>query len=257
MRAKRVLLLSLILLASFASRAEPLHIATASNFRPTLEKILRHYHADTGARCIISSAATGTLYAQIVNGAGYDILLAADSWRPALLIEAGLARRDSLQTYAYGALALASRVALPTDASAAAVAALLLQDRNSRIALANPDTAPYGQAARHVLQQMAVWESTRHRRVTASNVGQALQFFSTGNVRFAFVGYAQWRNWAQRDHYSVWLAPTELYPPLQQDAVILSRSSQPEAARDFLAWLHGATAVRLLTADGYRPGPAS
>lgn len=253
MRSKPIPLLFLILLACTSSVAQPLHIGVAASFRPTLNKILQRYQADTGQRCLLSSASTGTLYAQAVNGAGFDVLLAADSARPARLVSAGLARADSIRTYAIGKLALVSREALPAQVSTAEIARRL-STGPARIALANPDTAPYGQAAKQVLQQLGLWHAIADRRIAANNAAQALQFFSSGNTDFAFIALAQWVNWPQRGDNGLWRVPDHLYPAIRQDAVILSNSTQQAAAARFLAYLTSRELESLLKQDGYEPG---
>lgn len=251
MRTSLLIPLCLLLACLGARATEPLQIAAAANFRPTLDKILEHYEPGSDAQIRVSSAATGVLYAQIVNGARHDLLLAADSRHPALLLSNGLAVPGSQTTYAWGALALASRDSIAADAAPAAVAALL-RASSGHIALANPDTAPYGLAAKHTLQHFALWESASRRRATAGNVAQAFQFFSTGNAEFAFIGLAQWRNRGGVSTGSVWPVPPALHPPLQQDAVLLTGGRNPEAAKRFLSFLGGAEARIILAADGYR-----
>lgn len=248
------LLFVLILLKGAAVVAEPLHIAVATSFRPTLEKIIRRYQTRTHTRCLVSAAATGVLYAQIVNGANFDLLLAADDWRPARLIEQGLALKEDRASYAYGKLVLIGRGSELNAATPETIAAWLRR-AGVRIAIANPATAPFGQAARHALKTLQLWEVTRDQRVIGQNAAQALHYFITGNVNFAFVGLGQWHNGGAGEQRSFWLVPPHAYPPIRQDAVVLNRSGNLPRARHFLAFLRGSQAREIMLADGYGVDP--
>jgi molybdate transport system substrate-binding protein len=250
MTLKHLLLLPMLLLSGICQSEQALHIAVASSFRPTLEKIALQYQLDSGVHCLISSAATGVLYAQITKGAGFDILLAADSWRPARLIEQGFARGQDRHSYALGKLILVAADGILQQASQTEVM-VLLQDDRRRIALANPATAPYGLASQQSLQALQIWQSTRKRQVIGQNAAQSFQFFTTGNADFAFVSLAQWRNWAQRHSSSYWLVPPSLYQALVHDGIILSGSKKADRAADFMRFLLSARSAEILQQDGY------
>lgn len=250
MKLKRLLLPLLLLLTSVGHGSEALHIAVASSFRPTLDKLVSRFQQQSGIDCVVSSAATGVLYAQIVNGAGFDLLLAADSWRPSRLIEAGYARTEDRYSYALGKLILVGAKGVLDAASAQSIASLLT-DKQPRIAIANPATAPYGLASRQSLEQLQLWTATEAQRVTGQNAAQAFQFFTTGNSDFAFASLAQWRNWKQRDNSSYWLLPPGLYQPLRHDALVLSASRQSAKAASFMQFLLSASSARVLREDGY------
>lgn len=245
---KRLLLLSLLLLSTMSSAGQSLQIAVASSFRPTLEKILQRYDANTGNTSIVVSGATGVLYAQIINGAPFDLLLAADSWRPARLVEEGYGQPRDLRTYALGKLILTGPPDTLDLVETDDVIPLL---RQHTIAIANPDTAPYGVAARETLQQLGLWEATQGQRVSGQNAAQTFQFYSTGNAAFAFVGLAQWHNWPNRGRGSYWLVPQSLYQAIKHDALVLTSSPQTTAARHFLDFLTGELGSELMRRDGY------
>lgn len=233
---------------------ETLRIAVAASFRPTLDKIAARFESAHPVRCRISAAATGALYAQIVNGADFDLLLAADERVPAELVGRGLVREADRLRYARGTLILIGREPALPGATTAQVAQLLADSRG-RIALANPDTAPYGLAARRTLEALGLWHSTRSRRVTGQSAAQVLQFFLSGNVDYAFVSLGQWHNGGAAATHYYWTAPAAPYPPLWHEAVLLTRSAQRPAARDFFDFLAGAQARQLLRADGYEVDP--
>jgi molybdate transport system substrate-binding protein len=250
MTLKRLLLPLLLLLTSIGHSGEALHIAVASSFRPTLDKLVFRFQQQSGIDCVVSSAATGVLYAQIVNGAGFDLLLAADSWRPTRLIEAGYARSSDRYSYALGKLILVGAKGVLDEASAQTVTNLLT-DKQPRIAIANPATAPYGLASRQSLEQLQLWTATEAQRVTGQNAAQAFQFFTTGNSDFAFASLAQWRNWKQRENSSYWLLPPSFYQPLRHDALVLSASKQRSEAERFMQFLLSDSSTGILREDGY------
>ncbi len=233
---------------------ETLRIAVAASFRATLEKIVPRFESSHPARCRISSAATGVLYAQLVNGADFDLLLAADDQITGELVRAGLVRPEERILYAYGKLILIARGASLQDATSARVAALVAGG-SGRIALANPATAPYGLAAQRTLEALDLWQLTRGRRAVGQNAAQVLQYFLTGNVDYAFVSLGQWHNGGAGSGHSYWRVPQALYPPLRQEAVLLARSAHRPAASDFLHFLHSAEVRQLLLADGYGVEP--
>lgn len=249
MKLFRIALLTLVL-AGNGFAGEPLRIAVASSFRPTLEKILQRFEEETAVTSVVSSGATGLLYAQIINGAGFDLLLAADSWRPTQLVKQGLGRARDQRTYALGKLVLAGPPALSENASRESIVRLL-QGKAPRIALANPATAPYGLAARQTLEELGLWQSTSGQRVTAQNAAQAMQYYTTGNSDFAFISLAQWRNWQRKQSTGLWLIPQSYYQPLKHDALVIGSSNQTGEAQRFLDFLTGKISAQLLREDGY------
>jgi molybdate transport system substrate-binding protein len=246
----RVFLLLLLLVANIGHAAAPLHIAVAASFRPSLDKIIAQFTAQTGVPCIVSSAATGVLYAQIVNGAGFDLLLAADNWRPARLVADGYAQAKDQRDYATGQLILVGRADQLAQASPAEILAML-NDPLRRIAIANPATAPYGVAAQQSLQSMHLWEATRERQLVGQNAAQAFMFFSTGNADLAFVSLSQWLNWADRDSSSYWAVPATMHEPLLHTAVIPKTTTNYANAARFLTFLSSETSLNILHTDGY------
>jgi molybdate transport system substrate-binding protein len=219
-------------------------VAVAANFQSTLDRLAAAYEAETGDRPVAVPGATGALYAQIVNGAPIDIFLAADAERPAALESSGLTSGRTL--YALGRLALVDRGAATGD----------LMDRLAAtdriIAIAKPEVAPYGQAARAVLiaaRGAAGWDVNV---VMGESVGQTFAFVATGNAPLGFVALSQ--AGAVDFPATVTEIPADLYPEIRQEAVLLSRAAPAAAA--FFAWLTGPEARALIEADGYGTDPA-
>ena len=236
----------ILLLASPAALAAPLTVAVASNFRSTAEVIAGQFTATTGHEVRLSIASTGTLYAQVVHGAPFDVLLAADEERPLRLEEAGLGVAGSRFTYATGTLVLWSGAQDAADCEHA-----LQQLGDERLAIANPDTAPYGRAAKEFLTAAGLWQTVSSRLVYGENVAQALHFAVTGNARFALIAAAQVLDPAVPAAGCAWPVPADLYTPIAQQAVLLRRARDNPQARLFLQYLQNAEARATIRRSGY------
>lgn len=227
--------LLLLLLTALPARAAGVLVAVASNFAEPAGEIAAGFEAATGHRVILSAGATGALYARIVNGAPYDVLLAADAERPARLEAEGRAVPGSRFTYAVGRLVLWSPDPERIADGPAAIAAM-----TGRLAIAHPDLAPYGAAAAEMLAALGLDPPL----VRGENVGQAYALVATGNAELGLVAAAQLRH----GEGSRWLVPADLHAPIRQDAVLLRDGP---AARAFLDWLRGPEAAAVIAAWGY------
>jgi molybdate transport system substrate-binding protein len=200
-------------------------------------------------RVTITSGATGKLYAQVRNGAPYDVLLAADQERPKLLEQEGLAVGGSRFTYAVGRLVVWSRHA---DLIRPSVEETLRQPGIRKLAIANPQLAPYGVAAMQVLAALGAVDEIQSRLVTGENVGQAFTLVATGNADLGFVALSQVRAAAEGQRGASLEADPAMYAPIRQDAALLRHGAENAAARTFLEWLQGPDARRLIVEHGYR-----
>lgn len=228
------------------AHGEPPTVAVASNFAVPLREIAERYASATGNDVRIVSGATGALYAQVLNGAPFDLLLAADAERPARLIEAGIAPPEARRTYAVGRLVLWNRDARgPFDGAAA----LRRLEPGDRVAIANPRTAPYGAAAVSVLRHLGLESDLAPRLATAQNVAQAYQYAATGNVRYALVASALVMRDGEFTRGGGWLVPESMHAPIRQDAVLLSGAPRARAFFDFLT---GPEAATIIARYGYR-----
>jgi len=239
-----------LLLAGSAAAAE-LHVAVAANFLDPLQKLTPIYQRASGHRLLPSAGATGQLYAQIQQGAPFDVFLSADRERPQQLETAGLTVAGTRFTYATGRLVLWSSKAGALGSDGAA----FLKGGGYRfLAIANPETAPYGLAAQQVLQKLRLWDvlNDQKKLVTGESIAQTRQFAATGNADAAFIAVSQVIKPDGSFEGSSWLPPAELYEPIDQDAVLLARSTEQVAARDFLRWLRSdAEALKIIRAAGY------
>lgn len=240
------------LLAAFAAlpqaRADEVTIAVAANFLGVLETLADEFEDATVHRVTITSGSTGQLYAQIVNGAPFDILLAADTERPQLLAAAGLGDPSSVFTYAVGRLALWSRDPALVDGQ---TLTRLAEIEFRWFAIAEPEVAPYGAAARQALEAVGAWESIRPRLVSGQNIAQAFAMVETRNADLGLVALSQ--AIAYRGISSYEIVPSELHEPIRQDAILLQRSADNAAARQFLDFVRTPEAAAVLERNGYAP----
>lgn len=236
-----------------ASAAAELRVAVATNFLAPLQVIAEAFEAEHGVPVRISAGATGQHYAQIINGAPFDVFLAADQDRPRRLEADGLAVIGSRMTYAEGRLVLWAR---PGQSLPEAGLAGLASHLSGRLAMANPRLAPYGLAARQALEATGQWGAMEPSIIQGQNVGQALQYLATGNASHALVA----ASYAHRDGRpdGEWvLLPEDLHAPIRQDAVMLENAPNPDAARRFLAFLDSDPTHEIMVRFGYRPPEAA
>jgi molybdate transport system substrate-binding protein len=193
----------------------------------------------------ITTASTGKLYAQIVNGAPFDVLLAADAERPRRLEAAGDGVPGTRFTYAVGALVLWSRQL--EDCRAA-----LQRADAGRVAIANPDTAPYGAAARAYLQRAGLWNSLQRRLVIGENIAQTLQFAASGNAQLGFIARSQLHAPSLPEASCSWPVPEEMYAPIAQQAILLQRGAESDGARAFVDFLRSDAGRAIILRHGYR-----
>ena len=237
-------LFAILLCASVSALAETLNVAVASNFVAAMQRIEEAFEGNSEHEVRLIRGSSGKHYAQIQNGAPFDIFLSADQLRPRRLVEEGIAKESDLTTYAQGQLALWSRqndVQLGREY-------LLNTSNYGVIAIANPRLAPYGQAATEVFSHLGLESQLSQRLVMGENIAQAFQFAFSGNADIGLIAYSQAISPNMRGMGSVWLVPSELHLPIKQDMVILSDSS---AALEFAAFMKSDTVRDILLTSGY------
>ena len=232
---------ALLLAASGASAGE-VSVAVAANAAEAVEALAADFERRTGHRVTVTVGSTGKLYAQILHGAPFDVFLAADQERPRLLVEQGLAVADSQRTYAIGRLVLWS-----SDPTLEASAETLRESSFRRLAIANPDLAPYGAAARATLRELSLWESLRPKIVVGENVGQSFTMAASGNAELGFVALSS----VLSQGGSYWVVPPDMYSPIRQDAVLLDRAGGNTAARAFHLFLGSPKTLATIESFGF------
>ncbi|MDH5359515.1 MAG: molybdate ABC transporter substrate-binding protein [Gammaproteobacteria bacterium] len=241
---KNLLIILLTVLYGTSVAAAELHIAVAANFSDSMRSIAGIFEKQTQHTLKISSGSSGKLYAQIKHGAPFDLFFAADSLRPELLEQERLAIAGSRFTYAIGQLILWS----PQPDLVDPEGDVLRGDRFAHLAIANPRLAPYGEAARAVLQHKGVWKEIGHRMVRGENIAQTFQFVQSGNAELGFVALSQVGRSPERIHGSYWLIPSHLYPAIEQQAIIVHDS---QVAREFMTFVKSNEITSLIRSHGY------
>ena len=228
--------------------AESITVAVASNFTTTLHDLTMEFEAESGHSVRISSASTGALYAQITNGAPFDVLLAADTERPRLLEASGHGVAGSRFTYAIGHLVLWSRNPALTGADCRAQLENLGQQR---LAIANPETAPYGAAGRETLIGLNLWGRVQGQLVVGRNIVQTLQYVASGNASLGFIAGNQVLDQRLPKVTCSWPVPPELHRAIEQQAILLRRGAENSVASDFLSFLRDETGREIVKHNGY------
>jgi molybdate transport system substrate-binding protein len=242
---KRTLCCALLLATSACGRAEVTTIAVAANFAVPIERLKQDFQMRTGHEITVALGATGQLYAQVANGAPFDVLLAADSARPTLLAAAGLAEPTTQFTYAQGELVLWGGAGEPLAATG--LARLRAGDFR-RLAIANPALAPYGLAAQQTLEALGLWQALQPKLVRAGNVSQTLSLIATGNAELGFVALSQVIEQPAQQYLKI---AGELHAPINQDAILLRHGAHNAAAIAFLDYLRSPAALAQIRAAGY------
>ena len=246
---KKLLALLLLFTATFAT-AQEITVAAAADMSAALPQIVEAYTKKTGQTVKLSFGSSGNLTNQISNGAPFDIFFSADEGYPQQLIAEGLASKDTLYRYAVGRLVLwvpnESTLDLPKLGMQA-----LLDPAVKKISIANPATAPYGRAAEAALRHYAIYDQVSSRLVVGENVSQAAQFVESGNAQAGLIALSHALAPAMKDKGRYWTVPLDAYPTLNQDAVAISRSKQPDAARRFLDFVHSPETTSVLNRYGF------
>ena len=237
----------LLLAIAITARAGEVTIAVAANFAAPMKQIAAAFERDSGHRAKLSFGGTGKLYAQIRNGAPFDVFLAADDTTPARLESEGGTVAGSRFTYAIGRLVLWSGNEKLVDAGGE----ILKHGAFANIALANPKLAPYGTAALETLTALKLADALQPKFVMGENIGQTHQFVASGNAALGFVALSQVMKEGKLAGGSAWIVPADLYPPIRQDAVILARGRDNPAATALMQYLRSDKARSVIRSFGY------
>ena len=231
-----------------AARADQTLIAVAANFVEVIEELKPLFEKTSGHKLQSTTGSTGKLYAQIKEGAPFHVLLSADALTPERIEKEQLAVGGSRFTYAIGKLTLwsADQGRIGSDG----LAALNASDVR-HIAIANPDLAPYGLAARETLQSLNLWDTLRPKIVMGQNIGQAYSMVATGNAQLGFVALSAVLSPREKSKGSRWDVPQNLFTPIRQDAVLLNAGARNKAAIAFMKFLKTPDVRAVIERYGY------
>ena len=241
-------LLIYIGLSSTKAFADEIRVAVASNFYPAMKEIALQYElkkskTSENHKIVLIPGSSGRHYAQIMNGAPFDLFFSADKVRPILLEKKGISENGSRFTYALGKLVLWSSL----DGFVEKEERLYHKDLRF-IAIANPKIAPYGVAAKEALISINLWEDMKSKLIRGENIAQTFQFVNSGNAKLGFVSYSQLMNPNYPVGGSFWMVPQSLYKPIEQQAVLLRESL---LGKDFLSFMRTDQSLKIISKFGY------
>jgi len=250
-------LLSLMCLAAGTATlyAQPssVAVAAAADLQAVMPQLVRRFERDAGVRATVAYGSSGNFFAQIQNGAPFDVFFSADVDYPRRLVASGHADADSLYEYATGHLVVWTRADSGIDVTRGL--SIVTDDRVMRIAIANPQYAPYGRAAVAALQHEKLYERVKSKLVLGENLSQTAQFAQTGNAQVGIISLSLALGPALGSgKYAE--VPTAFHPPIQQAVVVLSRSKNKAAARQLLDYLRRPETAKLLQSFGFAPPAA-
>lgn len=244
----RVVLALLSGVAAVGASAGEVQVAVASNFTAPMKIIAADFEQDTGNKVLAAFGATGQFYAQIKNGAPFELFFAADQATPAKLEQEGLTVPDSRFTYAIGTLALWSAKKNYVDDKGQ----VLKKNEFKHLSVANPKTAPYGLAAMQTLDKLGLTQAVESKIVQGQNISQTQQFVSSGNAELGFVALSQIYKNGELTGGSAWIVPDTLHQPIKQDAVILNRGKNNPVAQEFMNYIKSPKSAAIIRAYGYQ-----
>ena len=245
-RCAFVLSLLLLTLTGLAAAAE-VNVAVAANFTAPMKRIAEEFEKDTGHKAVLSYGATGRIYAQITNGAPFEMFLSADDETPAKLEKEGAAVAGTRFTYATGRLVLCSAKPGLVDEKAS----VLLRYDFKYLAISAPKLAPYGAAAMETLTKIGMLPRLQAKLVTGDSTGQTFNMVSSGNAELGFVAMSQVFEDGKLKSGSAWVVPANLHSPLRQDAVLLARGKNNPAALQLMTFMKSGQARAIMNSFGY------
>ena len=235
---------TLIQAGALAAEAQ---VAVAANFAEPIKAIASVLEKTTGHTLKISTGASGAFYTQIKNGAPFDVFLSADNERPEMLERDGLTQPGTRFTYATGRLVLWSVKVGRVDDQGAVLQAPDL----GKVAFANPKTAPYGAAAVQAMVKLGLADALKPKLVQGESIGQTFNFVKTGNADVGFVALSQVLSGGRLKEGSMWVIPQAHHDPIRQDAVLLKKGAENEAAKALLKLLQSPNIKDLIRSYGY------
>lgn len=246
----RPLIAILALTLSTVQAGAQITVAAAADLNPALAELAGAFQKQSGTEVKLSFGASGNLFTQIMNGAPFDLFFSADESYPQQLIDAKLAEGASLYRYAVGRVVLWAPASSTLDVEHRGFD-VLLDPSVKKIAMANPQHAPYGRAAEAALKHSGLYEKVADRLVLGENISQTAQFVESGNAQVGFVALSHAVAPAMLGKGKYWVIPQEAYPPLNQAVVIISNSTKKKDAAAFLEYLKTPATVELLKRYGF------
>ena len=228
---------------------EEITVAAASDLNYAIKEVIEEYQKATGNHVKLSLGSSGNFYAQIQNGAPFDLYFSADIGYPKKLEEAGLIVPGSLYRYAVGRIVLWTSHTANRDVSRGLD--VLRDPRIKKIAIANPKHAPYGRAAVAAMQHFKVYDDAKDRLVLGENISQAAQFIESGACDVGVIALSLALAPTMKAAGTYWEIPSDAHPPLEQGAAILKSSKQQKTSQDFVEFMRGTHGQEIMSRYGF------
>jgi molybdate transport system substrate-binding protein len=248
MKLHKFMASTVLCLLSFGANAETISVAVASNFTAAMNDLAAAFEKETGHKVEPAFGSSGKFYAQIKNGAPFQVFFSADAEKPLQLEQDGLTVPETRFTYAIGTLALWSVKADFVDKKGE----VLKKASFNKLAIPNPKLAPYGEAAMEVLNHLGIAETVQPKLVLGENIAQTFQFVESGNAELGFVALSQILDKGGIKAGSAWVVPAKLHSPIRQDAVLLKTGAENKAAMELLKFMHSKRAESIILSYGYQ-----
>lgn len=252
------MIFALAMLASLipvGAKAQALRVAAASDLQFALPELAKQFEKESAVKLEVSYGSSGNFAAQIQNGAPFDIFFSADISYPEALVKAGFVDSSAVYNYGVGRIVLWVPGDSPIDPAKLGLDSVT-HPSVQKIAIANPEHAPYGRAARAALEKAGLYDQVKPKLVLGENISQAAQFVQSGNAQIGIVALSLAVSPAMRSGKR-WEIPTDSYPPLTQAVVVLNNSRSKPAAGKFIAFLKSDSAIATLARFGFSQPPAS
>ena len=248
MKFRIALALIALLLLVTSVRAAEVKVAVAANFAQPMKDIAAEFEKDTGHKVNLTQGATGKFYAQITNGAPFEVFLSADDETPSKLVKEGKAIAATQFTYAIGRLVLWS----PDEKLVDQGGGVLKTDKFKFLSIANARVAPYGRAAVQTMQKLGVLTAIEPRVVQGESISQTYQFVTSGNAQLGFVALSQVWDSGKLKSGSAWIVPEDMHEQLKQDIVLLNPGKESKAATALVDYLKSDKARKVIERYGYK-----
>ena len=233
-----------------AARAAEITVAAASDLNFVFKEIVADFEKKTGNRVRLSLGSSGNFYAQLSNGAPFDVFFSADIGYPKKLEEAGLAEPGTLYMYAVGRIVIWVPKGSPIDVGSLGIKALQ-HPSVKKIVIANPKHAPYGRAAVAAMEHYQIYEAVKDKLVLGENISQTAQFVQTGGADIGIIALSLAVAPTMKESGTYWEMPLEAYPRLEQGAVVLKAAKDVKAARAFLSYIRGPEGAAVFKRYGF------
>lgn len=247
---RRTILFLLLLQWFTLANGEEIKVAAAADLNYAMKDLAARFEQKTGNTVALSFGASGNFYSQVRNGAPFDLFFSADAEYPGKLAEAGMVDRASLTTYAVGHLVLWVPDTSPPDPQKLKMD-LLLQPSVKRVAIANPEHAPYGRAAMSAIEHFGLKNKIAGKLVVGENISQAAQFVQSGNAQAGLIAMSLAVSPAMKDAGKYWQLPADAYPEIQQVAAVIASSKHKPAAQAFLDFVRSPEGAAVLKQYGF------